>query len=312
MLAVRQALVRHLDKAIAELKRRDPSDHAIHEVRKELKRARAALRLLRECIGVDAFQRENALMRDAARPLTALRDAKVLLAALRGLDSGTVATTRNAFARYLSRVLRQEQLSVRKQLRSKELIAAAAALRAVKRRLEAVPEIDVRQSALGPALERAYQSGRKAFTAVKRRPTDEGLHEWRKQTKYFSNQLEILLPLGSKRFAKSYKRSQSLAEYLGEDHDLALLSGKIFRYAKGPNAASRNDAVAELLAGVAGRRKALQRKAYRLGRRLYANKPRRIAEKIKKRVHAVPGERRSPPARRAQSPRTVRRSSSRE
>ena len=55
------------------------SDETIHDTRKRLKRVRAGLRLLREVIGKGPYRRENALIRDAFRPLTELRDAKVLL-----------------------------------------------------------------------------------------------------------------------------------------------------------------------------------------------------------------------------------------
>jgi CHAD domain-containing protein len=62
------------------------SDETIHDTRKRLKRVRAGLRLLREAMGEGRYRRENALIRDAARPLTELRDAKVLLDALRSGD----------------------------------------------------------------------------------------------------------------------------------------------------------------------------------------------------------------------------------
>jgi CHAD domain-containing protein len=285
---VRAILVAQIGRAITKLGPRARSDRAVHEVRKELKSARATLRLLRECVGVYAYRRDNALMRDAARPLTPLRDAKVLLQTLQRVDRTAGARKGNTFVRYLYRMLRNEQRDTQQRLRPKELMATIGTLRAVKQRLEALsgPQLD-QPAALCIALERAYKSGRMAFAEVKRRPTDECLHEWRKQTKYFANQLEIVLLLSPKRFSKRLRRSLRLAEHLGDDHDLALLNDKIFQYAKGPNAASRNDAVEELISRIAHRRKTLQAKARRLGRRLYATKPRRIREKIEKSLRAA-------------------------
>jgi len=286
MHTVRRVLVKQLDKAIAGLQGRSRFNRAVHEVRREIKRARATLRLLREGIGDDAYHRENALMRDAARPLTPVRDAKVLPETLRRLDPGTGAK-RNTFVQHLHRVLGEEQRDIQLRLRPQDLTAAAAVLRAIKRRLEAVPEARLNQAALSAGLERAYRSGRKAFVRVRHRPTDECLHEWRKQTKYFANQLEIVLPLSPKRLAKSYKSSLRLAEHLGNDHDLALLNGKIFQHATGANAASRNDAVEELISRLARQRKELQRNAYRLGRSLYSTRPRRIRTKLEKGLRAA-------------------------
>lgn len=51
---------------------------AIGEVRKCFKRVRAALRLVREELGDDLCHEENWFFRDAARPLTQVRDAVVL------------------------------------------------------------------------------------------------------------------------------------------------------------------------------------------------------------------------------------------
>jgi len=280
MHTVRRILLAQLDEAIAGLKRRNRTDQTVHEVRLELKRARATLRLLRKCIGVDAYRRENASMRDAARPLTTVRDANVLLETLRRLAHAAQANQKEPFVRHLYRVLRRERRDVRQRLRQKDVAAAAAALGAVKRRLQGVSETRLNQAALGAGVKRAFKSGRKAFARVRQRPTDESLHEWRKQTKYLANQLEIVLPLSPKRLVKSCKRSSRLAKRLGEDHDLALLSDKIHHYATGPNAASQNDAVAELISRLARQRKALQRKAYQLGRRLYCAKPRRMAAAV--------------------------------
>ncbi|MGO9987801.1 MAG: CHAD domain-containing protein [Steroidobacteraceae bacterium] len=280
MRMVRRILLAQIDRAIAGLQRPNLTDHTIHVVRLDLKRARATLRLLRECIGEEAYRRENLCMRDAARPLTAVRDANVLLDTLRRLDPAALARQRQDFVRQLLRVLRQERRAVRQRLRRKDVTAAAAALIAVKSRLQGVPEAQLDRGSLGTGVKRAYESGRKAFAQARKRPTDESLHEWRKQTKYLANQLEILLPLCPKRLAESCKRSSRLAERLGEDHDLALLGGKISHYARGPYAASRDDAAAELIGQLARQRKALQSKAYRLGRQLYRAKLRRVAANL--------------------------------
>lgn len=303
MRTVRRILLAQLDKAIAGLKRRHRTARTVHEVRVELKRARATLRLLRGCIGVIAYRRENTSMRDAARPLTAVRDANVLLETLRRLEPVARAKTRPAghaqagrkadFVQHLDRALRRERRDIQQRLRPRDVAASAAALAAVKRRLQSVPGSRLEQATLGAGVKRTYISCRRAFARVRRRPTDESLHEWRKQTKYLANQLEILLPLSPKRLAKSCSRSGRLAERLGADHDLALLGYRISHYATGPNAASRNDSVAELIRRLARRRKALQRKAYRLGRRLYCVKPSRLAATVDAGLRAAAADARS-------------------
>jgi CHAD domain-containing protein len=274
MRSARQALLAQLDKAVRGLAHHGKrSDQTIHEIRKELKRARASLRLLRKCLGSEEYHRENALIRDAARPLTPVRDAKVLLDTMRSADPRKHSSNSGAFKRYLYSVLREQQRAAHRELRGAEIVRIAGALRAIRRRAASLP--DERLELIDPfsSLKHAYRAGYRAFERVRKRRIDEHLHEWRKQTKYFANQLEILVPFHPERFAKSHKKAHRLADQLGDDHDLALLTEQIFRHAKDTNAASQDESVEELIGALARQRKTLQRKALRLGRKLYSSKP---------------------------------------
>jgi CHAD domain-containing protein len=79
---VRDVLLEQLDGAVQRLEKHSKSDASVHDIRKELKRARATLRLLRRSIGDAAYHRDNWSIRDAARPLAPLRDATVLVRTL--------------------------------------------------------------------------------------------------------------------------------------------------------------------------------------------------------------------------------------
>src|SRR4051812_12540678 len=83
---VLRILRKQIDKAVEALAdEQSLSDEDVHDIRKSLKRVRAALRLLRPAIGSSTYRGENVCFRDAARPLTELRDAKVLVDTLGGL-----------------------------------------------------------------------------------------------------------------------------------------------------------------------------------------------------------------------------------
>src|SRR6266550_536207 len=73
---IRRILRKEIEKALGAVdSARSPTDEGIHDARKRLKRARAALRLIREALG----DREYRILRDAARPLSEIRDAKILI-----------------------------------------------------------------------------------------------------------------------------------------------------------------------------------------------------------------------------------------
>jgi CHAD domain-containing protein len=275
MRSARLALVGQLEKAAAGLADPKRTDLTIHAIRKELKRARATLRFLHDCLGDALYRRENSLLRNTARLLTPVRDAKVLFETLRHHDPHKGAPNPGAFVRAFYAVLGEQRRAANSRLRNGDLLRAAAGLRASARRAAALPDRQLAQAPASMALKAAYKSARKAFARAYSRRTDECLHESRKQTKYFANEIEIMLGFGPKRFAKSCKRANKLAEQLGDDHDLALLTEKILRHAKGAHAPSRDDTVQDLLGHLAKRRRAPQRKAFRLGRRLYSDKARR-------------------------------------
>ena len=62
------------------------NETSIHQIRKELKLARAALRLIRDAVAATDFDTVNALLRDASRPLASARDTTVLINTLRDVS----------------------------------------------------------------------------------------------------------------------------------------------------------------------------------------------------------------------------------
>src|SRR5687768_16074016 len=62
-----------------ELLRDEEADpvEAVHEARKDMKKLRATLKLVRPVLGDETYRRENGRFRDAARALSDVRDAQV-------------------------------------------------------------------------------------------------------------------------------------------------------------------------------------------------------------------------------------------
>ena len=70
-----------IDHAIDELGGAVESspEEAVHSARKDMKKLRALLRLVRGELGASVYRRENARFREAAATLAGLRDADVML-----------------------------------------------------------------------------------------------------------------------------------------------------------------------------------------------------------------------------------------
>src|SRR4030095_5558012 len=126
------ALRQQLGGALAELRGKALRDASVHEARKQLKRARATLRLLRGGIRAASYRRANRRLRDAGRPLSDVRDARVLLDVVASLVVEVEPSQRGELAALLQE-LRGERRQLRRALRN-----APHGLRSVRQALESV------------------------------------------------------------------------------------------------------------------------------------------------------------------------------
>jgi CHAD domain-containing protein len=266
---VRDVLLEQLDDAIGRLKKDGKSDATVHDVRRELKRARATLRLLRKSIGGPAYRRDNWAMRDVARLLTPLRDAKVLLRTLSRLRSVSDDNDLRAAGSVLRRKFQEERHAIGRRLLPEHLVAAAGTLQSVRERIREIPRVRLDEVAISEGLGRVYEAGRRAFRRVRDKATDGRLHEWRKQVKYLFNQIDVARQLGGAKWKKRRKYSRGLADILGADHDLAVLEAKI-------NASADHEVRRRFALRIEKRRIVLQREARRLGKVLYGGKAGRL------------------------------------
>src|SRR6266478_7412305 len=78
---------------------KEAKDTPVHETRKHLKKARAALRLVRKEIGRGLFRQQDHCLRDVARLISEIRDAEVRLQTVRQLQGITHRRGRAAYGK---------------------------------------------------------------------------------------------------------------------------------------------------------------------------------------------------------------------
>jgi CHAD domain-containing protein len=270
-----------LDNAIDELRGQTKSsqEEAVHEARKDLKKLRALLRLVRDEIGDDVYRRENDCFRDAARRLSGVRDADVMIETLDALAE-----------RYPKRVppgaaggLRQALVAHRRALEADGAgrgRAVGEVIDVLRQARDRVPEWPLRHDgfeALEGGLRRIYRRGRRAYEAALEEPSVASLHEWRKRVKdlwYFHSLLEcswpeLMDPLGD--------QAHALSDRLGDDHDLAVLNDWAQTHVADAGGPEQLRSLGE---AVARRRSKLQEQAFALGARLYGERPRDFVRRL--------------------------------
>jgi CHAD domain-containing protein len=271
----RRLVRRQIARALEALGRDGDSDDHVHEARKRFKRIRAVLRLVRDELGEKTYRRANRCFRDAARPLTEVRDAKVLIETADKLGNENIS--QRTLARLRAQLRDQREATRRRILHEQDALARVAKAVAACARLTERTSSHKSWPGLRNGLKRVYKQGRDALaTANAGDPTVTSLHEWRKQAKYLWHQLQLLQPIRPQVMRGLADRVHELTTVLGDDHDLAVLRAQITADAGGDGVD-----VKKLLAVIDRRRQELQSKAFQLGRRIYRDKPKCFLDRIK-------------------------------
>lgn len=241
-------------------------EEAVHNARKDMKKLRSLLRLVRGEIGDECYRRELAAFGDAARELAGLRDADVMLATLESLElePGQAGPLRQA--------LEAHQIRTAAGTRERASAAATEILSEARGRVADWPLETEGFAAFETGLRRIYRRGRRAFRAARREPTPETLHEWRKRVKDLWYHCAILEQGWPPVMSALAEEAHELSDRLGDDHDLAVLLDWAREHA---DAAALEPLVAE-------RRARLQAEAFEYGAKLYVDGPKRFVTHLER------------------------------
>jgi len=274
-----EALVRmileQIDSALLEFSDASLDRHeSLHQVRKRNKKVRALLRLGRGALEDDRYRAENAWFRDTSRLLSALRDETGLIEAmdrLKPLVKGTPAAEMVARQRQGLLDRRSPETALAAPLRQ-----AAGRLRVARRQIESWQFEGTGFGVFADGIRRVYRRAQREFAHALAEPSDEALHAWRKRVKYHGYHIRVLCPISPLMLNGWRDRVLGLSEVLGEDHDLAVLRQVLL-----PALDAQPDVAAAFTALVAERRRTLQGQAFAEGRKLFADPPDALIDRLR-------------------------------
>jgi CHAD domain-containing protein len=279
---MRRIALERADRAAERLREagqvEDPSE-CIHAARKDLKKLRAAVRLLRRELGDDLYRAENQRYREAGKLLSPSRDAEVKVETLEGLRERFSGKLEPADTDEWLEQLRRERDRAVRAARIGDADSIEAALEVVEEgraRIEAWPLQTDSWKLVGPGIERAYRRGRREMRCAAESPSGENMHQWRKRAKDLWYHLRILRDARPEALRESLSQADELADALGEHHDLTVLRDDLL---------SRELPLADrsaLVAAIEERQEELAGTAFDLGERLYARKPKAFRRKMRR------------------------------
>ena len=246
----------------------DATEEGVHEARKDMKKLRALLRLVRGEIGEDVFRREADTFRDAARELSGVRDADVMLATLADLEERYEVD-----AGPVRQAVEAHRLRTGGGGRQQAAEAATEILTEARGRVADWPLEREGFAVFEDGLRRTYRRGRRDWRAAAKEQSTVNLHEWRKRVKDLWYHCSILERSWKPVMRALADEAHELSDRLGDDHDLAVLS----------------EFGAEGLEPlIATRREELQNEAFVYGARLYADKPGAFVRRVESWWQASP------------------------
>ena len=261
-----------------ELCRHPAKQHGVtvHEVRKHLKKLRAAMRLGIPEVGKNRHTREDRCVRKIGRLVSDLRDAQVRLQTLVQLrDETSKGPEESPFPRI------EELLSLERESFSAAFAGwqkqAIPQLERVEARLLKWPLDGLTWKQVCGAVGKIYKRGQRGLAKTIDHPEPENFHAWRKRVKDIWYQLRILQPLNRMVLTEMARDTEVLGELLGREHDLNFLWARL-ETERGDEAL--RDELAQLEKLIRKRGKRLRTNALELGRRFYAEPAKAFAKRI--------------------------------
>ena len=248
---------------------------AVHGSRKDMKKLRTALRLLRPELGAERYRQANARFRDAARTLSDTRDAEVKLETLTALREHADGLPEEAVESWCKILDRDREAATGSVSGEEHLAEAGTRIEAGLREIQDWSLEGDGWKAIGPALTRTYRRGRKAMKAAEG-GDEETIHEWRKRVKDLWYELRLLRDAWSGPLKATSDEAHRLADLLGDHHDLAVLREDLRERNLG------DPETEKLAAAIGERQEEMAEEALALGRRLYAERPQDFSRRLQR------------------------------
>jgi CHAD domain-containing protein len=281
--AFRKAASSELRQAILTLEQRPDGAHeAIHAFRKNLKKLRSLYRLVAP--EAKAFQkRENARLRDAAKSLSAMRDAAALIETVLYLQQNARnSEEHDALGRIVSILeARRDWMANAETGIEQRLLETAAGLE------DAIAALDEVSFSGGPAKaaklvakgwKKTASNARKALAACHGTASAEAFHELRKCTQHYRAHHGLLTPIWPGAMKAKRAAAKDLVDLLGHVHDLAVLCELVEAE---PQLFTRNDDLTHLLDAIIYRQQDDRRQAIVKAETVFTDDPDAEAECIR-------------------------------
>ncbi len=276
---VRRIAAAQIEDLLHQHSNSSTSPTSVHEARKALKRLRALLSLIRTGLSGDGLQREKQRLREIAGALAGARDAQVMVETADGLRNGAMPRACQATAGALMTILEERRSQAEKKLGDGHTHLPVHAFREAKREFAALSLSDLGLDEVLEGFTRTYKRGRSLYAEIAEGGAeDERFHDLRKEVQHHWRHLQLLCNVWQKMLRPQIQLAHELAETLGRDHDISVLAAFVRDNADELGSPKGVEAYRRLCAKA---QEELRGEADLLARRLFAEKPKALRERMR-------------------------------
>jgi len=269
-----------IDKSVFNLSKGNGSfNEDVHDTRKNFKKTRTVLRLIRSNLGDDIYQVENSFYRNTGRTLSDLRDSTVLIQTFDKLLKKSELEMSNfdfsVFRNFL--VEKHKTLSAAKSKKSTIINSLSTDLLLARSRVFDWTLSGDSFKLIKKDLQGIYEKGQRYMYAVFSEAIKENVHEWRKRVKDLWYTMRILSNLWPEIMSPLIVLLAKLSDTLGDANDLFLLKERILA---NETKFKDNQHTRELINFIDKRIIDLLRDARSIGRKIYSENPKFFAGRM--------------------------------
>lgn len=223
-----------------------PDEKVIHDVRVLMKKSRASIKLLKNQMDVESFNKEYLIFREVGRIMRTWRENSVHRKLLKDL--------KKRFPELFSRLKDNEKINILsgiQQILNEPLPEMKKDLEKIigilhksifRIRFQAMNNLD--QKLIRGELERTFDNVSACFLKARNYTRNINLHRFRKKTKDFLYQLSFFRSLDPKAVKSLEKRIEALAQNLGKYNDYAVLITTLgYTYPSGENSKALDELI---------------------------------------------------------------------
>lgn len=265
-----------IDNSLSEIKqRKTEEDILIHTFRKRIKFLRTIIKLVRSGIGEEFYKKNNLILRDLNRRSALLRNfsALIILCSEANKDNaGTLHPLNNILS-----LLQADFNKIKENIDYSALFHhQKVTLHRFRANLYKSKILKLRFPTIKKGLEKIYSDASELLNISKKNPNESNLHEWRKSVKDLYHCISVLSPIKPKIYDPYAIELKKLSDLLGELHDYFELQHYVL-------SKNKEEIDPELInVHIEKSKSALRKKSFRLGKKLFKDKPHSFGGRFKK------------------------------